>query len=112
MAHLIPVRAILAKSRDGAVDDLGVNLPYDIITDAEAIDDTWPEPLKDDVALLSQLHKDDLPLIGLEVELHALLVAIEAEEVGALVPNPGGMPPPVIAAVGILDLEHIRAVIG
>ncbi len=58
------------------------------------------------------MHEDGPSLLGLEVEFHALLVTVEAEKIGALGSDTGGMPPAVIPPVGILDLEHIRAVIG
>lgn len=89
VAHLMPVRAVLAKSRDGAIDNLGVHLLYGVIADAESTGYPRPEALQDDIALLGHLHEDGLSLIALEVELHALLVAVKAEKVALLVRTRG-----------------------
>src|SRR5207248_10134532 len=67
------------------------------------------EILDDDVSLLRQFEEDRLPLLGLQIEREATLVAVQVLEIEPVAPRAGDIAPRLAR---LLDLDHIGAPIG
>ena len=87
----------------------GFTFLTDFVVDAEPVLDRRAEILDDDIGLLGQLHEDREPVLGLQVEGQAALVAMEILEIEPFAPRAGHVAA-VIAA--LLDLDDIGAPIG
>ena len=106
----ITVGPVLPEARDRAVDDAGVAPPGLLVGDAELLERPHAVVLQDHVGLL---HEAEVQLAArriLEVDLHALLVAVQAHEVGRLRAGEG-RPPGArdVAAVRGFHLHHLGA---
>src|SRR5439155_27240784 len=81
------------------------------------VEEPGPEVLHDHVRFLRQLRKEPAPTLRFEVQGQAALVAVEAKEVAALdlalvVLDHGRRAAGRVAALGSLDLEHARTLVG
>ena len=99
----------LAKPGNAAVDDARVDLFDALVIDAEPVFDGRAEILDDDICGLSQLKEDREPVLGLQVERQAALVAMEILEIEPVAARPGHIAAVVAAP---LDLDDIGAPIG
>src|SRR3546814_5526033 len=75
--------------------------------------DVCSSDLHQDVALARQFAAEITAGIGAQIDRDALLVPVDREEVGALASQAGRVPgAAVVAAVRILDLDHLGAEVG
>ena len=70
----------------------------DLVIDAEPVLHLRAEILDDDIGLFGQLHKDREPVLGLQVEGEAALVAVQVLEVEPVAPRAGHVAAVVAAA--------------
>jgi hypothetical protein len=117
VARTIAPRPGLPVARDRAVHDLRVRRAHRVVADAEPVEHARAEGLQHDVVLAHEAEQHVASLRLLEIEPDRALVAVQREKerglralVGALVK--GWRPPDVVAAAGVLDLEHVGAVVG
>src|SRR5262249_26656712 len=88
--------------------------PQRFPAEAEAIHDTRPEALEQDIGRSDQTAEDRLSLLRLEVDRHALLIPVEEQERRAdigLAPERRRSPRRV-APPGLLDLDHLGVEVG
>ena len=106
-ARPVLVGPVLAEARDAAVDDARIDLLQVLVVDAEPALHVGAEVLDHDVGLLHHLEERGAAFLGLQVERHAPLVAVQVLEVGALARTAGG-----VAALLVrrhLDLDDVGA---
>src|SRR5205085_2780631 len=104
--------AVLSESRDRAVDEPWISGLHAGEIDAELRHRAHPEVLDQHVYAFRQAEEDFLPLGMLEIEDHALLVAVEGDEVGRVLAVERRPPQPRDVARGRLDLDDLVAVVG
>jgi hypothetical protein len=91
-----------------AVDDAGVQLPDDIVTEAQPLDCAGRHVFDGDVGLLQQLLDDLEPARRFEIESDRFFVGVELVEIpGIVVGLPGPQSPARIAGFGVLDLDDL-----
>ena len=118
MAGPVAVRPVLAVAGDRAVDEPRVLLAQALVSDAEAIEHPGPERFEQHVrARATSVSSTSLPLGGLEIDPDRALAAVQRQEqrapgarLGALVI--GRRPADIVPEPGVLDLDHVRAVVG
>ena len=109
----VAVRAVLAETRDRAVNDAGVALLRLRVIDAEPLQRADAVILDHDVALFEQLEEELLALGLFHIEDDAALVAVQAHEVRRLAARDGHAPAArEIAFARRLYLDQLRAVVG
>jgi hypothetical protein len=101
--------SILAKTRDTAVYELGIQLRQSLVAKAQPVHDARPKVLNHHIALQSQRRGNLAPLRALQVYAYAPLVPIRSEVIAA-VPIPERPPATgLIPSLGHLDLDHLRS---
>ncbi len=80
----IGIGAGLAEAGNAAIDDLGIDLGERLVVDAEPALHVGAEILHHHVGLLHHALERREPFLGLEVERHAALVAVQVLEVRTL----------------------------
>ena len=110
--HQVKGRAIfawpcVAVARDGTRNNPRVDLLERLIVDAQALQDTGTKVIVDDVRPPHQLVEDLQASRALQVQGHALLTAVHAQEIAALsVHEMRRHVPAAIALAGDFDLQH------
>ena len=107
----IAIRAVLAESRNGAVDDAGLAFARARVIDAELRHRADAQVLEHDVRALQQPEEQRFALGMLQVERDALFIAIQVDEVGRFVAVEGRTPRARDFAVERLDLDDLRAIV-
>jgi len=106
-AHVVLVGAF-AEALDLRVDDPGIDLPDNVVAEAQTLDGAGGEILDHDVGLLQHVREDLATAWAAEVQRDAPLVGVEQHEVVRIHPlRVGGRTAPLVAAPGILDLDDI-----
>jgi hypothetical protein len=85
VAGAIFLRAGIAKSGDGTIDDRGATSPYGLITETQSIHGSRAEVLDQHVRPIDEPPEHLLAAFALQVECDALLVAVDGQEIGGLV---------------------------
>ncbi len=80
----LQVRPVLAVARDRAVDDAGIALAPGLVVEAQALQRPGPVVFQHDVGTLDHAQEQFLAFLVLQVEHHALLVAVQAHEIRRL----------------------------
>ena len=106
------VRSFVAQPRHRGVDDARVDLPDGLVVHAQPLHDAETEVLRNRVGLLCKPVEDGAPLVALEVQRDAPLVAVHRLEVGVVLAARRAYAPPRIAARGVFDLDHLGAHVG
>ena len=99
-----------AKSRDRAVDQPGIRGREDVISQSKLLHDAGPVILEQHVGAGDELEQDRSALVRAQVELNAALAAIVGDEIRTVLLAAKG--PERIAALRMLDLDHLRAEVG
>ena len=113
VARLAGERTRLPEGVQVAIDQLRLRGRERLRAEAELVDDAGTHVLQHHVRAI-----EDQPAKGrncgrvLEIDPKSLLAAIEGVEGGGLVLEEGRPAPGMVAAVGILDLQHVRSEIG
>ena len=108
-AHVVLVWT-LAKTLDLRVDQAGIDLPDNVIAEAQPLDGAGGEILDHDVGLLQHLRENLATAWAAEVQGDAAFVGVEQHEVVRIHPRlVGGSTAPLVAAPGILDFDDIGA---
>src|SRR5215208_740321 len=100
LASPVPVRAVRAVAREGAVYKVRLLLGDFFVSEAQALHSAWPVVLNDDVGIADQTPHDLLATFGAQVHAQAALVASAEEEEDAnpvqisLSPRPVSLPRP------------------
>jgi len=99
-----------AEAFDGGVDDARVDLLQTFPAEAKPIHHPGAEVLHQDVGLSDEVSKDLLPVVALQVQGDAALVAVEHGEVEAVdVGHVAQLGPSDVAASRWLDLDDLGA---
>jgi hypothetical protein len=103
-------RALGAERGDRAVDQAGVEPGDPCVAQPQLLRGAGAQRLHEDVGAAEQALDHRAPLVGLEIDREAPLVAVDAHEGGALLP-PEGRPPRarVVAPAEALHLHDLRA---
>ena len=101
-----------AEAADGAVDDAGVDLLHLLIGEAQTLQHAHLVVLANHVGGLQQLGEDLLALFALQVQGHALLVAVDVGVVAAEAVLHGAPAAGLITGGRGLDLDDLGAVVG
>src|SRR5215470_3694343 len=80
----VAIGPVLAEAGHGAIDDAGVPLPGLLVAQAQALERARAVILQHDVRALHELEEELLALRALEIDLDALLVAMQAHEIRRL----------------------------
>src|SRR4029079_11534569 len=103
----------LAEPGDRAVDDAGMRRRERVIPEPEALHRAGSEVLDDHVGARDERVEDSPRARVLQIERDALLVAVDAEEIGAFAANEWRAPGAgIVAPPRLLDLDHPRPEIG
>ena len=110
----VAIRPVLPVGRDGADDDSLIERPELRVREAHALHDPRPEVLPDDVGLTHEVVEDFAAPVAREIERQRLLVPVDREEVRRLAVGQERRAHHAhrIAAVRILDLDHLGAHVG
>src|SRR5215207_1526722 len=114
LARPVPVRAVRAVPREGAVHEIRLLLGDFFVSEAQALHSAWPVVLDDDVGIADQTPHDLLAPLGAQVHAKAALVASAEEEEHAnpfqisLSPRPVALP----GSFGGFDLHDISPEVG
>src|SRR5688572_11390855 len=114
LASPVPVRAVRAVPREGAVHQVGLLLGDLLVAEAQALHSAWPVVLDDDVGIADQTPYDLLTPLGAQVHAKAALVAPAEEEEDAnpvqirLSPRPMSLPRPSCR----FYLDHVGPEVG
>ena len=76
------IGAVLTKSTDRYINQLGIECPHDRLTKSHAINGTRPEVLDQDIGICCEVKKHLLPLVGLQVHPDGALAAVTREKRG------------------------------
>src|SRR5205807_2336411 len=102
--------ANLSERRDRAVDETLVLLVKVLPPEAALVERAGLERLDEHVGVISQGADDLGALVAVEVDRDAALVAVRAQVARALVtPRRRDPTPAVVAATGLLHLDHVGA---
>ena len=112
MGRAVAVRAGLAEGGDGGVDDLRRPGADGLVADAEALDHAGAEGLENHVGALGKAHEGLAPGRALEIDGEAPLAPVRVAEIDRVAALGGPDRAGGIAALRILDLDHVRTVIG
>ena len=102
------IGTVLAKTGDAAVDDARVDFFDRLVIDAEPVLHIRLVVLDDDVGAPRELKEDVETFLGLQVQGHRPLVAVQVLKVGTVAPAAGS----VDLLTRRLDLDDLRAPIG
>ena len=102
------VGARLSKAGDRAVDEPGRPAHQVFGPHTEPVHGAGPEVFDEDVGLLGEPAQELHAPARVEVECHAALAAVDAEEVRAVALDEWAIAPRRIASVGVLDLDDLR----
>ena len=105
----VTIRSRLAEAGDRAIDDARVARTAGLVAEPELVDHADAVILEDDVGALHQLEEQVLALGVLEVDDHALLVAMETDEVRRLAAVERRAPRARDVAARRLDRDDPRA---
>src|SRR4029453_9356375 len=83
-ATALAVRACLPETADAAVDQARIDLLDVVPADLEAVLDRCAHVFHENIGTLDEALENCVALLGLEVELHHALVAVEILEVGRM----------------------------
>src|SRR5215208_978367 len=114
LASPVPVRAVRAVPREGAVHQVGLLLGDLLVAEAQALHSARPVVLDDDVGIADQTPHDLLSPLGAQVYAQASLVAPAEEEEDAnpvqirLSPRPVALP----GSFGRFDLYDVGPEVG
>jgi hypothetical protein len=107
VAGFVPARPGGAVAGNRTVDQPRVQLARAIRTESEPLERARPEVLDHHVGGAEKL-REERPSVGrLEIDRHALLVAIDAEEVRAPAADERAPGSRIVAVPRILDLDHL-----
>ena len=112
MGRPVAVGSRLSEGGDGGVDDLRCAGAHGLVTDPEAIDHAGTERLEDHVGGLGEAQEGLAPGLALEIDREAPLAPVRIAEIDRVAVLGGPDHARGIAALRILDLDHVRAVIG
>ncbi len=113
VAGFVASRAGLSVAGDRGVHQAWMPRVHRLPAEARAIHRAGLEVFDQHIGLGQQPVEHGPPLRVLEIDRHALLVAIDAEEVGALGADERRAPVArVVALAGVLHLDHARAHVG
>ena len=113
VARLRRARAILAVPRERRVDQPRMRGRQRAVVEPQAREHAGPEVLDEDIGARDERVEHAASLGALEVERHALLVPVDAQEVSALAVDERRSPRArVVAAARMLDLDDPRAHVG
>src|SRR5215470_10240551 len=102
------VRAAGAKALDLAIDDPRVQLPDDVVAQAQPLDRAGRHVLDGDVGLFQQFLDDFEPAGGFQIEGDRFLVGVELVEIpGIVIRLPGPQSAARIADLWIFDLDYL-----
>src|SRR5215213_6655640 len=97
------------EAGDGAIDEAGIALLEGLIAETELFQCATPHVLDHDIRIRSELLDPLQTFRVLEVHTYGALVAVDRQKVRRLTPREGGSPlTGVVAALGVLDLDHVR----
>src|SRR5216683_1300174 len=106
-------RYIMPEARDRAVDEVGLDRCHRGVAQAELLDDAGGEVLDEHVGHAAEVGDHPAALRVAQVDRHALLARVDADEVGGLVGAPRldleVVLAHVVAVAGPLDLDDPRA---
>jgi len=106
VARLVPSRTGLAEPRDGAVDQAGIPRGDRVVVESLSGQRARAEVFDEHVALRDETIEDRATVRMFEVERDALLVPVDAHEIGALALDKRRAPRPgIVAPAGPLDLD-------
>lgn len=105
-------RARVAETGDRAVDDAGVDLFQHIVAQAQFLHRTGAVVLQHDIGLFDHLFKDLFAFRLFQVQGHADLAAVEVCVVNTVAVDKGAHLTSIVAALGVLDLDHRSTHIG
>src|SRR5947208_2679884 len=110
----VAVRSLLAVGGDRADDDPLVERPELRVREAQALHDAGAEIFPDHVRLTDELVEHLAATLAVEVERERFLVAIDRQEVRRLAVGQErrAHAPHRVAAIRILDLDHLGALVG
>src|SRR3972149_4401550 len=77
MSHAIPVRTVLPETGYGAIDDGRIDLFYLVISNTEALSNSRPELLNEDITAADKFFGNLLSVITLQIQSHASFVSID-----------------------------------
>ena len=109
-ARPVAIGAGLAEARYRAIDDARIDGPHGLVIDAEPVFHAGAVVLDDDIGVLRHRQEYLAALVGLEVQRHRPLVAMEVLEVEAMAL--AGHHRSRILSGRRLDLDHIGAPVG
>ncbi len=113
VTRFVPPGAGLAEARDGAVNQPRPLRPERLIVEAGPCEGARTKVLDQDVGAVDQPAEQRPALSRLEVERDALLVAVDAEEIGTLPADERRSPgASVVPTPGLLNLDDAGAHVG
>src|ERR687895_2042466 len=108
----VAVRAGLAETADGAVEDVRSYVPYGLVADPEAVHHAGTEVLDDQVAVPRHPQKGGPATGVLEVHRHAALAAVGHRERVALAVDLGGESSRIVPGAGLFQLDDVGPQLG
>ena len=109
----VPGRSRAAEARNGAVNEGRLDLLQLVVRQAQALHDAGPEIFDDHVGAFKQPLEDLSSPIALEVQCQASLVAVYGKKPRRpVLDERWPHPPVVVAAIGLLHLDHVRTHVG
>jgi len=112
VAGQILVRPVLAVAADRAVGNLRIDRPDRFVADTQLVHHAGAKAFDDDIRRCRQTQEDLDAFRLLQVEHHALLVAVDHAEVGTVLTRAGAQRTGVIADLRVFDLDHLCPQIG
>ena len=103
------VGAVVAESRNGCVDDPGVDLPEFIVSQPELVHHSGAVVLYDHVALADEVAEHFFSFFGLQVQGDPGFVPVQVHEVGALAVYERRVPARIVAGSGTFYLYNFSA---
>ena len=104
---LAPIRPRLAVAGDRAVDQAGIDALERLVVDLQRLGNAGPVVLDHHIRFPRQFIEERQPVGLLEIERDAALVAVDLREAGGLVVDVRPHLTTVVAALGLLDLDHV-----
>src|SRR4030095_4851249 len=109
----VAVWAVLAESRDRAIDDARVAFARRFVSESKASERADAIVFQHDVAFFDQAEKQFLAFRALEIDDDPPLVSMQAHEVGGFAARQRDAPAARnVACARRLELDHLRAEIG
>ena len=99
----------MAETGHRAIDDAGIDLPQDVVAQAQLLHGARAVVLNDNVRLLYQFLEHLLAVGVLEIQGTTQLATVEVGVVDAVIVDEGPHLPGIVAALGVLQLNDRRA---